>query len=1076
MRNYPVIHTKISPPPTSPRVLQRQRVVDNLLQSLDYRLTMVQASAGYGKSTALASLSKTNIPVIWYQITEEDADLYVFLMHLLVATQIALPEIESLPMALLENWDSNQGPLPSSEIIHRYVNELNEYLTGPVILVLDDFHLIQEIHDVAITCDRLISLAPADLKVILSSRVPVKLPNLARLQAAGDTLLIDQHSLSFTSDEIHTLFSDYYRYELSPSEVNLISHHTEGWAIALHLIWQSLRSEAIISIEETFNQENYSLSNLFEVLTHEVLNQQPADVREFLIITAVLRSITADVCNTLLSSTDCAAMLAYLRRQELFLIDAGDGALRYHNIFRHFLLGQSTPEELKKWHKRSAEYYQAKKNFDEGIYHTLQAQEYELAASLLAEHGGQLLSRGRLDSLETSLAALPADTLKRFPELLIYMGDLARFHSRFQEALGWYQQAEAFWRDKNYTEGIARALRGQARVYLDTVNPSAAAELLQQALKLSDGIVNREVNARLYELLAENKLNSGKPDEAEDLQKKADSLRSEGPSESQLLYRVLLRTGRIGEARLKLEEQAAMERKEPVHTPRAHRETQLILSLIHSFEGHPEKALQTAIEGTRRGEELGSPFVTAVGYMRQGHALQLLSGSENIAKARQMFETAIKISEDLYTARLNVEALWGLCRGAGYQGHIQEAEKYAQEGIQLALKAGDEWIASLVRLAIGASLVISRRFEVAENWLWQAHKGFQECSDPFGETASILWRSVLEYRQGLEERYTQTIDKLLTLSQEHEYDFLFLRPTLLGLPDERLIVPLLISAREHSINPVYANQLLSKMGLGDIHLHPGYQLKIFTLGKFEVWRGDQVIPTNGWRREKSRQLFQLLVTYRHAPLDLEQIYEFLWPGEEPAKARRNFKVALNTLYHVLEPERTAGSESAHIFRQGSIYAIRPEADIWIDAETFASQIDSADAVPDREVETKINILEDALKLEQGEYLPDARYETWAAAEREHLSVLFLRAADQLCHLYLQANKPQNVLDLCQRILLQDNCWERAYRYQMLAYERLGDHGQIARVYQKCVQVLKDELDVTPAPETLTLFRNLTSAE
>jgi DNA-binding SARP family transcriptional activator len=70
----------------------------------------------------------------------------------------------------------------------------------------------------------------------------------------------------------------------------------------------------------------------------------------------------------------------------------------------------------------------------------------------------------------------------------------------------------------------------------------------------------------------------------------------------------------------------------------------------------------------------------------------------------------------------------------------------------------------------------------------------------------------------------------------------------------------------------------------------------------------------------------------------------------------------------------------------------------------------------------------------------------------------------------------NTLDLCQRILLQDNCWERAYRYQMLAYEKLGDHGQIARVYQRCVQVLQEELDVTPSPETRALFRELTGAD
>jgi len=43
---------------------------------------------------------------------------------------------------------------------------------------------------------------------------------------------------------------------------------------------------------------------------------------------------------------------------------------------------------------------------------------------------------------------------------------------------------------------------------------------------------------------------------------------------------------------------------------------------------------------------------------------------------------------------------------------------------------------------------------------------------------------------------------------------------------------------------------------------------------------------------------------------------------------------------------------------------------------------------------------------------------------------------------------------------------------MLAYDRLGDRGQVGRTYQKCVQTLRDELDVSPAPETETLYQRL----
>ena len=44
---------------------------------------------------------------------------------------------------------------------------------------------------------------------------------------------------------------------------------------------------------------------------------------------------------------------------------------------------------------------------------------------------------------------------------------------------------------------------------------------------------------------------------------------------------------------------------------------------------------------------------------------------------------------------------------------------------------------------------------------------------------------------------------------------------------------------------------------------------------------------------------------------------------------------------------------------------------------------------------------------------------------------------------------------------------------MVAYDKLGDRGQVARTYQRCVETLQDEFDVTPAPDTKALFKRLT---
>lgn len=1070
-----VVRTKIIPPRTGVRTLDRPRVTALLNDALHYRLTLIQAGAGFGKTTALAALAGLERPVIWYQMMEEDRDPLVFLLHLCYAAHRAVADLDDLPISLLESWDVANGSLPSSRFLDMLLNSLSLGLREPTLLVLDDAHLAVSAGEIAHLIDRLIALAPADLHIILTGRQPISLPNLSRWRAQGMVLAIDRTTLAFTPSEIAALFADTYGYDLSPDEAELLHDATEGWAIALQLVWQNLRGGAFSSVADVLSNQIASLDSLFHMLATEVFEGQPPDVQEFLRATSVLRVITPEAGNALQTGGQgghSAAMLAYLRRADLFIVDLGDGSMRYHHIFHNFLEQLTPPEQRLRNHALAAAHFQARGEPDEAVYHMVKAGEREGSASLLDTYGAQLLATGRLDTLASYLAALPPEILQRHPTLLFYLGELARLRSRFQEALGWYQQAEAGWRERGQLDGVSRALRGQARVYLDTVDPTRAEALLEKSIRLSEGVEGTEMRARLYELLAENKLNAGQIDEAEALRRQAEALRSASPSDTQLLYRVLLRTGRLDEARRKLEERAEAEEREPVLTPRAHRETHLLLSLVDSLLGRGQEAYAAAQIGARRGVDLQSPFVTAVGHLRLGHAVALLDAPNRYETARQQYEQAIRISRELEVPRLMVEACWGLCRVFGYGGDLAQAQQAATEGIEIAQSAGDEWIASLVRTSMGAGLAMAGRYEEALAWLSQALRGFQECSDPFGASAARLWLAHVYRRQGKIDALGQLLPGTLAACAENGYDCLLTRPTLLGPPDERLFTPLLVLARDRNWGGEYARRLLGAMGLGRITHHPGYRVVVHALGGFVVARGETFVPANSWRRAKARQLFQLLLTYRHTMLDRDQLLEYLWPGMEPAAAGRNFKVTLNSLYHVLEPERDPGAESALIGRDGSAYGIRPGADIWLDAEQFTALVGRANAVQSQPA-TQASLLEEAIALYKGDYLPEALYETWAAAERERLAVLFLSAADRLTEFYVAESRFEQAVDLAHRILAADNCWERAYRHLMVAYGGLGNHGQIARVYQRCLQTLQEELDVSPAVETVALFQRLT---
>lgn len=1074
---FSIIRTKLTPPRPHKYTLRRLRLEQRLLDTVNYRLTILQAGTGYGKSTALASLTEASYPWIWYHLDADDADPLRFLAHLIYAFSNRLDSFSGAPLALLEEWERNRSAPTWMAVTDSLVNELSTVGDGPLFLILDDAHHLQDADLVLRILDRFVGHAPANLHLILSTRYPLPLPNLVTWRVKGELLEIGQRELTFTADEIDALFREQYGHPLAPEQVSTLADSLEGWPIALHLVWQRLQSGSTFA--EALRQSSSSAGDLFAYLGQEVLAQQEAEVQAFLRATAVLRQMTAPACDALRQAEDSRQMLDYLLEQGLFVVDLGDGYVRYHHLFHDLLVSQLTPGAARSAHRSAAAYFQEEGDDEEAIYHLLAAGKlersddaYDKAATLLDRLGRRFVRLGRLETLSSWLDTLPSDVLENHPSLLARLGDIARLRSHFDDALTWYRRAEERSRARRDMRGVGQALRGQARVYLDTVNPIKAETLLQEALRVSDGIEGRESHARLLELLAENLLNQGRMTQAQQYQEEAHALRQVGSDESVLPVRLLLRTGRLDEARRLLEQQIQDEKRSPILRPRAHRETSLLLALALTFQGEREAAFKYAVEGTERGQTLQSQFITAVGLLRQGHTWLLHKNQQGYEEARRCFQEANRLSDTLNVPRLKVEANWGLCQAYGFGGDLESAQAAAEEGIDLAQAYGDEWVEACLRLAMGANFALAGRYHEATRWLERAGAAYRECSDTFGEANSRLWQCLVWHHSGDHARLERDVDDLLRVVQAHGYGFLFQRRTLAGPPSPRALVPILLFARDQEIHTAYALQLLAELGLEDVQRHPGYQLRVELLGPLRTWWGRVEIEANSWKRRKARQLFLFLVTHRHALWEREQIYDSLWPELDPERAERDFKSAHSALLHVLEPDRSRNAPSCYIVRDGSRYGWNATADVWLDVEAFEAMITKGDNAYDQNSARAVECYRRAMALYRGEYLQEYPYEEWCSEERERLSMLFLQMAERLATILAQEQGWEETIDTAQAILSHDDCWENAYRILIRAYTELGQRGQAVRAYRRCVERLDTVLGVTPSPITTELFESL----
>jgi LuxR family maltose regulon positive regulatory protein len=250
---------------------------------------------------------------------------------------------------------------------------------------------------------------------------------LARLRAGGQLFEIRAADLRFTDDEAAALLRGTVA-TVSESTAGALVERTEGWAAGLQLASLSVRDEP--SIDDFVDGFSGSHRFVLDYLTEEVLERQPADVREFLIETSLLDRLTADLCDAVTGRSGSQAMLEHIERANLFLIPLDDvrGWWRFHHLFADLLrarLAAERPERMVALHRAAARWHDDRDMADEAIRHALAANDDVWAARIIERHADARMRAGEGATLRRWLDALPQSLVATRPRLLLAQADLA---------------------------------------------------------------------------------------------------------------------------------------------------------------------------------------------------------------------------------------------------------------------------------------------------------------------------------------------------------------------------------------------------------------------------------------------------------------------------------------------------------------------------------------------------------------------------------------------------------------------------------------------------------------------------
>lgn len=1055
---------KITPPMQKTYVLRRPALAKKLRLLSHVSVCLIHAEIGYGKTTAVSTyLEDARIAASWYFIGEEDADLSCFLFGLIKSIQQNQPEFGK---SLLEKWLHSQDreqPISWQEMAELF---LQECISRPLLptLVLDQYQQVQAGSEVDQFVQQVAMHLPQKGKLVILSRLRPAWPKLDLMAARGECLELTTDDLAFTREESETFYLDEYELSLTKEEWNRVEQVARGWIMALRSFGE--RVARGLSVSESLRE----LSRLMYLLEAEVWVKLGEEMQRFLIRSAVFEDFDAEDSRQVLGDAS-VALFQEAVRCHLFVSQNGEGKYEFHPLFRRLLaskLASDTPAFLQVNHA-AARWYQQKGESDKAFECLRLAEDWELLGKWLSQSAEFLLTNGKLDILYHWTNALPGTIKDQLHWLWFYQAEVERYRCMYRPAFDSYQLFIERCEERNDRLGLCRGLEGLARVHLDSVQSVRAEELLKQAIQLlpADIPEKDELAPRLYRLLAEIYTNRGDAKQASYWYQRSQEL--EQQTEVELESRLLFRTGRLQSAISLLENKWTQEQtKHPVLT-RSYRETSLLLSFVYALNGDWQRGWATAETAIELGRAAHSPFVEANGYVRKAHAA-LISHEVPFEKIRQLYEKGLRMMEELNSTRGKSETLLGLTLLYGQEKALEQALQYGRRGMLETDAMRDDWLNSLVRLAVGIAYATSGKEEEARDVIRDCTERLSHCGDSFGVAICQLWLSYLAYRSKQWELFIPAVTNAMSLMQSGEYDFLLHRPTMLTPRDVQKLVPILIEAKRRQVFPDYVSQLLGDLGLHNVSFHPGYTLRIQTLGQFRVWLGEQELSDKAWQRGKAKLLFQLLVTKRHHLLARDEIIAQLWESLDEESALRDFKVALNAVHKALEPNRAARTEAFFIQRHGGSYGFNLASGYQIDAEEFDRLVTMG--MEEQDKQQAVILLEKGLGYYQGEYLPECRYEEWCQTERDRLQELFLRGAERLARISLDRQDWERTIRWCEAILRVDDCWEEAYRLLMSAYFMQNNRTQAIRWYEKCVRKLKEQLGVEPMPSTVATYRQI----
>ena len=364
-------------------------------------MTVVSAPAGSGKTVLLRSWINhaglahcvAFVPVGW-----DPQRFWLSVVGALRRTDPGSGLVQALTTAPgLDGW----------ALVERLLKDLAP-LNEPIWLVIDDVHELSP--EMLRQLELLVMRAPPELRFVLATRHDVRL-GLHRLRLEGELAEIRADDLRLSLAEAGQLMAG-VGVELADPVLAALHERTEGWAAGLRLA--ALATAGHPDPARLAAEFSGAERTVAEYLLAEVLDRQPEPVRRLLLRTSILGRVNGELAGLLTGDEGAERILQDLEAANAFVVslDAVRSWFRYHEMFAGLLrleLRRTAPREMAGLHAAAAAWLAGHGYPVEAVRHAQMAEDWGLAARLLADHWPGLHLDGQDSAVHVLLAGFPAE-------------------------------------------------------------------------------------------------------------------------------------------------------------------------------------------------------------------------------------------------------------------------------------------------------------------------------------------------------------------------------------------------------------------------------------------------------------------------------------------------------------------------------------------------------------------------------------------------------------------------------------------------------------------------------------------